>query len=287
MLEAVLKALARLPLGWFHACGALLGRVVYWSSPVYAARLKENLLASGVCTGRECEALLGAAVTEAGKGVTELVVIWFRDAGEVAALVRERRGWEHVEAALSRGKGVIFLTPHLGCFEISALYAAQHFPITVLYRPPKLKWLEPLMVAGRSRGRLKLAATDLRGVRALYRALKKGEAVGMLPDQAPAQGEGVWAGFFGRPAYTMTLVARLAQTSGAPVLTAFAERLPKGAGYRLCIDPLPPLPQDPQQAAETLNRAVEALVRRCPQQYLWSYNRYKVPAGVAPPGEAS
>jgi KDO2-lipid IV(A) lauroyltransferase len=155
--------------------------------------------------------------------------------------------------------------------------------MTILYRPPRVRWLEPLMIAGRSRGRAKLATTDLRGVRQLLKALKRGEAIGVLPDQAPGRGDGVWARFFGRPAYTMTLVGRLAEGTGAPVLMVFARRLPRGAGYRLSLTPLPRLPADPVQAAEALNAAVEALVRQCPEQYLWSYNRYKVPAGVTPP----
>jgi KDO2-lipid IV(A) lauroyltransferase len=179
----------------------------------------------------------------------------------------------------ARGKGIIFLTPHLGCFEISALYGAQRLPLTVLYRPPKQRWLEPLMVAGRRRWQAVVAPATLRGVRMLYRALARGEAVGLLPDQAPGVGEGAWADFFGRPAYTMTLPRRLHERSGAAVIMAFAERLPRGRGYRLHLEELPGHALD----EASLNRAIEAQVRRCPAQYLWSYNRYKAPAGAAAP----
>ena len=113
----------------------------------------------------------------------------------------------------------------------------------------------------------------------LYRALARGEAVGLLPDQAPGVGEGVWADFFGRPAYTMTLVTRLQRVSDAAVIMAFAERLHDGRGYRLHLEPL--ATGDLDEAG--LNRAIEAQVRRCPAQYLWSYNRYKIPAGAPPP----
>jgi KDO2-lipid IV(A) lauroyltransferase len=154
-------------------------------------------------------------------------------------------------------------------------------PLSVLYRPPKLRWLEPLMIAGRSRWQATVAPANLKGVRMLYRALARGEAVGLLPDQAPGAGEGVWADFFGRPAYTMTLVRRLQQRSGAAMIMAFAERLPGGAGYRLHLEALPAERFD--EAA--LNRAVEAQVRRRPEQYLWSYNRYKIPAGAKPPSQ--
>jgi len=281
MLVALFRLLARLPLSWLHGTGAALGWLVYWCSPAYSARLRENLYGSGVCAGdAQCAPLLRAAVGAAGKGVTELVAVWFGNAEKVAGLVVECERWDAAVAARARGNGIIFLTPHLGCFEISALYAARRAPLTVLYRPPKLRWIEPLMMVGRTRSGAVLAPANLRGVRMLYKALARGEAVGLLPDQAPGVGEGVWAEFFGRPAYTMTLVRRLQQASGAAVIMAFAERLPAGRGYRLHFQELPV--RDLDEAA--LNRAVEAQVRRCPEQYLWSYNRYKVPEGAdAPP----
>ena len=280
MLPSIFRLLARLPLSWLHAAGAALGRVVYWCSPTYAARLRENLVESGVCGGEaQCAAMLDAAIAEAGKSVTELVAVWYGRDDDVARLVVECERWEIVERARARGRGILFLTPHLGCFEISALYAAQRMPITVLYRPPKRRWIEPLMIEGRSRWRATVAPANLRGVRMLYKALARGEAVGLLPDQAPGEGEGVWAEFFGRPAYTMTLGKRLQQASGATVIMAFAERLPDGRGFRLHLEELAPEHLD----EASLNRAVEAQVRRRPEQYLWSYNRYKTPAGAEPP----
>ncbi|MDE2309920.1 MAG: lipid A biosynthesis acyltransferase, partial [Betaproteobacteria bacterium] len=166
-------------------------------------------------------------------------------------------------------------------FEVSATYAAVSIPITVLYRPPKLAWLEQVIRMGRERGQLRLARTDVGGVRSLYKALKRGEAIGLLPDQVPGQGEGEWADFFGRPAYTMTLVGRLAESSGAAVLIAYAERLPDGAGYVIHITPLGFVPSLP--VTRQINAALEKMVRARPTQYLWSYNRYKVPAGIEPP----
>jgi KDO2-lipid IV(A) lauroyltransferase len=280
MLLLFLRQLARLPLSWLHRAGAALGGLVYWCSPSYAGRLRENLYSSGICAGDEqCSALLSAAVAETGKAVTELAAIWFGTDDQVARLVVQCERWDIVETARARGNGILFLTPHLGCFEISALYAAQRLPLTVLYRPPKQRWIEPFMIAGRTRWHATVAPANMRGVRMLYKALTRGEAVGLLPDQAPGVGEGVWADFFGRPAYTMTLVRRLQRASGAAVIMVFAERLPNGRGYRMHLEELPTVDLD--EAA--LNRAVEVQVRRCPAQYLWSYNRYKTPAGAAAP----
>lgn len=280
MLVALLRLAARLPLSWLHGAGSALGRLVYWSSPTYAARLRENLQASGVCGGAaQCDELLRAAVAEAGKAFAELVAIWFRSDEEVARLVIQCDNWEAAEAARRRGGGLIFLTPHLGCFEICAHHVAQRVPLTALYRPPKRSWIEPLMVRGRSRFGAVVAPANIRGVRMLYKALARGEAIGLLPDQAPGEGEGVWADFFGRPAYTMTLVRRLQQASGAAVIMVVARRLPAGRGYHVSYEEVPTQGLD----EATINRAVEAQVRRCPEQYLWSYNRYKTPAGAEPP----
>ena len=264
--------------------GAVTGWLVYFLSPRYAERTRDNLTRSQVYADEaDYQSLLRQTVGEAGKSLLELFPVWLRSARHVLELVRDCHGWEHVEAALKGGKGVILLTPHMGCFEISSLYYAARHPITVLYRPPKLRWLEPLMLAGRKRGQVTLAPTDLKGVKLLLGALKRGQAIGILPDQVPGRGEGVWADFFGRPAYTMTLAGQLHKATGATVLLAFSERLPHGQGYVLRIEPMPEsLPDDKVQAAAVLNLAVEGLVKRYPAQYLWSYNRYKVPRGVQP-----
>lgn len=275
---AMMRALARLPLPWLHRAGAVLGWLVYRASPTYAARLRDNLAASGVAPDApSCRRLLRAAVREAGKGVLEIIKIWFAPVRDVEALI-ECDTWWVAERARAAGRGVMFLTPHLGCFEVCALYVAQRMPLTALYRPPRLGWLDPLMVAGRSRGEAQLAPANVKGVRALYKALLKGESIGVLPDQAPGAGEGVWATFFGRPAYTMTLATRLREASGASIVMTYAQRLPQGRGYKLVFEPLESATFD----EETMNRAIENLIRRCPEQYLWSYNRYKTPAGARP-----
>jgi KDO2-lipid IV(A) lauroyltransferase len=223
-----------------------------------------------------------AAIAEAGKALLELPKIWLRPQEEVVGRVASVSGWDLVEDAWREGRGILFLTPHLGCFEIAAQYYAAHRPMTVLYRRPKQDWLAPLLEQGRG-ANLTLAPADLSGVRRLLKALKRGEAVGILPDQVPGNGEGAWLPFFGRPAYTMTLAARLADT-GATVLLAYAERLHYGAGFHLKLYPLTaPLAGDLMQRAAQLNRELETLIRHCPEQYLWGYNRYKVPAGVEPP----
>lgn len=278
ILRQLLALVARLPLSWLHAAGAALGWAMYGISPTYRRRVNENLRQAGLVDPR----VRREAIASAGQMLAELPALWFRPQAAVAALVREVEGAQPVYDARSRGEALLFLTPHLGCFEVTAQYASREVPITVLYRPPKLAWLEPLMQAGRSRGAMRLAPADVTGVRELFGALKRAEAVGFLPDQVPGQGEGEWAEFFGRPAYTMTLAAKLAERPGLACFLAYARRLPRGEGFSIHVRPYPA--REPGESpVRHLNRALESLVRECPGQYLWSYNRYKKPRHAKPP----
>lgn len=276
MARALMRLAARLPLAVLHAAGTLLGWLVYGASPTYRRHLRENLTRAGY----RAAGARRAAIAEAGRMLAELPAIWFRAHADVAALVRRVEGDADILEA-PRGARV-FLAPHMGCFEVTSLYAATRMPITVLYRPPKLGALDPLMRAGRERGGVRLVPADRTGVRELLAALRRGETVGLLPDQVPGVGEGEWVEFFGRAAYTMTLAARIATRPEVDCCLAYARRLPRGAGYALVLRRLPPALAG-ESDARRVNRALEALVRECPEQYLWGYNRYKTPQGARAP----
>jgi len=282
----LLRLLARLPLPVLHGMGIALGWLIYWSPGRHAARMRHNLFVSGVCSPeRDCRRLLRQAIAEVGKAVIELLPIWLRPYEQVLKLVKGTSGWEGIDAARAAGKGVILLSPHIGCFEIISLYCAARYPFTAMYKPPRHALIARLMLAGRQRGQARLVPTDLSGVRAQLAALKRHEAIGVLPDQVPSAGEGAWAPFFNRPAYTQTLVSRLQQKTGAAAFFVAAERLSWGRGYHLHVIPLDgPLPDDKTDATTRINRKMETIIRRFPAQYLWSYNRYKRPAGTLGPG---
>lgn len=276
-LRSSLGIAARLPLPLLHAVGSALGWAIYALSPTYRAHLRANLAQAGI----RDRALRRQAIASAGKMLAELPALWFRPHAETAALVRRVVGAEEALAARARGEPILFLTPHMGCFEITAQYAAREAPMTVLYRPPKIRALEPLMQEGRGRPGIRLVPADVTGVRELFSALRRGEAVGFLPDQVPGEGEGEWAEFFGRPAYTMTLAGRLAERPGVRCFLAYGRRLPRGAGYEIVLRPYPEK-RAGESATRRLNRALEDLIRECPAQYLWSYNRYKTPKDAKP-----
>ena len=225
--------------------------------------------------------------------VMESLRLWLRPPAQPIADPVHWEGEQLIEEALDQGRGLVFLTPHMGSFEITAQAYAQEFggrqPITVMFRPARYRLLRELEETARARPALATAPASLGGVRQMMRALRRGEAVGLLPDQVPPQGMGVWADFFGKPAYTMTLAARLAQQSGAPIVLAWCERLPEGSGFHLRLSRLAePLPTEgadsealQQAQAAVINRAMQQLILQCPQQYLWGYNRYKVPRRLA------
>jgi KDO2-lipid IV(A) lauroyltransferase len=279
--QALFRVCSHLPLFLLHVLGALLGWLVFVLSPTYRRRLLANARRAGLGLADT----LGS-VAEAGRMVAELPRLWLGRPVRV--------GWQgaaEINAALARGQGVLFLTPHLGCFEVTAqAYAerfGQHHPITVLFRPARQPWLRDLVAQARQRPGLHTAPTTLAGVKQLIKALKSVEAVGLLPDQVPPEGQGVWAPFYGHDAYTMTLSARLAHSAGVQVLLIWGERLSWGRGYLVHVRTLASaldaetLSADSVQAAAQINTAMQALIAQCPRQYLWAYDRYKAPAGAA------
>lgn len=285
-----LRWLSRRSLRFLHALGAFLGWLVYALSPSYRRRLRMNAARAGISLAQRRQ-----SVAEAGKMVMESLRLWLRPPDQPIADPVTLEGEDLIDDALALGRGLVFLTPHMGSFEILPQAYAQRFgarrPITVMFRPARYRMLRELEEAARARPALATAPATIGGVRQMMRALKRGEAVGLLPDQVPPQGLGVWADFFGAPAYTMTLAARLAQQSGAPIVLAWCERLPAGRGFHLRLSRLcEPLPLQGDDAAalqlaqaSVINRAMQQLILQCPQQYLWGYNRYKVPRSLPAP----
>lgn len=271
MLRIFLKPLSWLSLTTIHRWGAIVGRIVFLLSPQSRHLIYKNLEESHLYKDEHSvKQAAKLSSLESGKSILETLAIWQWPQDKAVALVKSCHNWHLVKDALARGKGLIFLTPHLGCFEITSIYYASKHPITVLFRPPKKSWLSALIDSGRSKGQVKLAPANMQGVRALMQALKKGEAVGILPDQIPAAGEGEWADFFGKPAYTMTLASKLAEKTGATVIMAYGERLTNGEGYEIHLTKL-----DSIATPALLNQAIERQIAQKPEQYLWRYNRYK------------
>lgn len=278
LLRFLIRAIGSLPLRLGRVAGLAVGAVLWLMPNPARSTARANLercypdLDAGERRRRVRRSLL-----HLGQTLTDSAWVWTRSPAELQAAVREVRGFEQVRRAREEGLGIIFVSPHIGCWELVATWLAEQVPLTALYRPPRLAALESIMTAGRQRTGATLVPTDGRGIRALYKALTRGETIGILPDQAPRHDQGVIAPFFGQPARTMTLLSRLARGGRATVIQCVMERLPGGAGFRLHLFPASPAVADPDDliAATAVNRDVERCIALCPEQYMWSYRRFR------------
>lgn len=286
---ALFRLLARVPLPVMHAVGGCLGWLVWWLAPDYRRRFKENAEAAGFTPAE-----YRPAIAAAGAVVGELPFVWARPRGRsLLPLIRRWDGIEAFEAALAARRGVILVSPHLGSWETFGQAVGERFfeaygPITALFRPARKKFMAELIAGSRDRPGLQTLPTTVSGVRGLIRTLRSGGYTGLLPDQVPPAGQGVWAPFLGRPAYTMTLLPRLAQQTGARVFLGVCERLPRGAGYAIRFVPFDGTPMSdpratPEAAAAAMNQGIEQLIRSLPGQYVWDYARHKQPRAEAAP----
>lgn len=286
-LEWILCRIAALPLVWLHRLGTALGRAIFLFSRRTRTRIIDNIRRAGI-VGRDRDEIIRLArrcADELGKGMLEVLPLWLGRSEEMLAHAHLDHSWDVARSIVDAGKGAIFLTPHLGNFEIAGQFLAHNTTVTIMYRQPRMAWLDPILRDGRAQGGATVTTADTRGVRALLKALRRGEAIGLLPDQVPARGHGIMVDFFGRPAYTTNLIGKLQRASGSPIIFICARRLPASEGFAITFEMLrESLPDDDAASARALNAIQEDLIRRNPEQYLWSYNRYKNPvqASAAP-----
>ncbi|MDN5869386.1 MAG: lysophospholipid acyltransferase family protein [Nitrococcus sp.] len=286
LIEHLLRLLAWLPLPLLHAVAALAGTLAALipNDARHIARVNAELCFSDWPVRRK-RALVRCALRESAKALLELGALWYRPPRRLLRLIREVEGGEILDTAIASGRGVLIIAPHLGSWELLQVWVAKRTSLHALYRAPRQADLEDLIRSARGRSGARFWPARPGGIRALYRALRAGSAIGILPDQQPRR-EGVFAPFFGVPAKTMTLFSKLAARSQAPMVIGWAERLAHGRGYRLhwgAVDEAVRDP-DPLQAAAALNRVIEAAIRLRPCQYQWSYRRFsRQPAGEANP----
>ena len=262
-----------IPLYFIQIIGTLIGHIFNLLNARSRNLLIHNLTNSNIYSNKnDLKKAINKNIGETGKTILESLSIWLSKENRVLSWVKEVKGFDEVKKAQKNNKGIIFLTPHLGCYEITSIYYGSKYPLTVLYRPPRQKWLVNLIKKGRQKGFNTLVPTDKSGVKQILRALRNGEAVGLLPDQAANKGEGEWANFFGRPAFTMVLVSKLVKKTGANVVMTFGERLPNGKGFNIHFKAID---SDKVSTPSKLNKTLEDEIRKAPTQYLWNYDKHK------------
>jgi len=286
LIKSVLHLCAYLPLPIIHGIGVCIGWGLFLT-PNRSRQTSEINIA--LCwpelSTREQRTLLRKSLSETGKTIIETSALWLRPGENALRLLKHVDGNELVEQAIAKGSGVIFAIPHLGAWEAAGLYGSVKFKITCLYRPLKIPELENLVQTARNRLGGNYVPTTASGIRAIYKALDQGSFVAMLPDQEPKAGTGIFAPFFGIPAYSMVFLARLAARTNTPIIFAWCERLSWGRGYHLHFRAMreSDQPDGIHNAVAATNQSVEDCVRECPEQYQWSYRRFK----TRPDGEIS
>ncbi len=275
----LLRLAGWLPLRWLHVLGAGLGTMLWRLNGRERHHVEVNLqIVRPQLSDIERTRLTQACLRETGCGLLELGKVWGGGAQHALRLVREVRGEEHFTQALASGRGLIVAAPHLGCWELLNHWLGARTQLAILYRPPRQPHWETLLRRVRGSFAPEQIRADAGGVRALYRRLRAGGVVGILPDQQPRAGEGAFAPFFGIPAATMVLLPRLAARTQAIVLFGFMERLPCGAGFCLHWLEAPPELSNANlsQASIALNRGVASCVEQAFTQYQWTYKRWSM-----------
>ncbi len=282
-LKGLVIGFSWLSLAWNQRLGRGIGWLLIWLPNSQKSIAQKNIqVVFPDLSVSEQQVLLHKNLLELGKAITELGPMWCWSEQKLLPLIKEVKGQALLDEAIENQKGVILLGPHIGSWELNAVYLSSHYPSTFLYRPPNVPSVESFMKKARARFGAKLVPTDLRGVRTLIKALKNNEVTGILPDQDPGASGGVYAPFFGRPARSMTLVSKLVQKTDCAVLFMAMQRLPNAEGYRLHFLPADADIASPDDLVATaaLNAGVEVCIALAPEQYLWSYKRFRKP----PPG---
>ncbi len=282
LLYALAWLVGRLPLRTQQGLGAALARFAYWKNTREAKVTRRNLaLVPEAAGGMEPEQAVRAILAQTGRNAFETLRIWTRPRRDNLALVKAVHGEEHLQAALAAGRGVIIAAPHYGNWELLIEFMAARGPFSLVYRVPESRTGDAFLRLARGGENVRLVPAEASAMRPLFRALQAGEVVGITPDQQPKLGNGEFAPFFGMQALTLSLIPKLAARSGATVLMGFAERGADGR-FEVHFQPADPAVADPDLARATaaMNAGIEAVARRDPSQYQWTYKRYT----LRPPG---
>jgi KDO2-lipid IV(A) lauroyltransferase len=279
LIHSLLFAFGCLPLAVLHALGALAGTLL-WAVPNRTCDLarKHVAIAFPQLPQPQREAIVRASLRHMGMSILEAPAIWFGPRWRLQRWIRDEKVRAQLKAVGTRG--LILLCPHIGSWELAGMLVSDTVQVTSLYKPQKGVFDE-LIKQGRARFGQKLAPSTIHGVKQLIEALRAREAIGILPDQDPPWGSGVFAPLFGVPAHTTELVSKLAARAQVPVWFLLAERLPWARGFRFHLVRAPDGIDDPASGPAMLNRGIEEVLRQMPQQYWWAYKRYR----RRPPGE--
>lgn len=270
------RLLSRLPFSRAQRLGALVGRLIVPHNQRTTKAINRNLeLCFPGISKEDSKHLLTERCKKIGQTLFEMSHLWVKDPDVLVSYLQPNPANQVFEEALRGDQGIIILAPHLGNWEMLNYYLSQFRTLTVMYRPNDNEHLDRFIRESRERVGSELAPTNRQGVMQLMKALKRGGLVGILPDQVPQEGSGVYAPFYGHQAYTMTLATQLAVKTNARVFIGAAFQVE--GGYQVHVNELESgfYSKDSQQSATIMNAAIESIIALHPEQYQWEYKRFK------------
>ena len=277
VFKLILILTSLLPLKVIHLLGRGIGKLTWITNSRIRRIAEKNILhCFPELNNQQQIELVKKILNETGKVILETGKMWHQNPDKTLSMVKESENEHLIKQAQQQGRGVILAIPHYGSWELVGLYCAKHYAMTSMFAPQGNPQTDVLIQQARQRTGAHLVPTDIHGVRAMSKALKKSELVAILPDQSPSE-NGVFIPFFKHPCYTMTLLPKLAKKTNAVVLFTYAQRLEDSSGFKLIFressEDLATL--DLEQAMIHMNMDVEKLIRENPHQYQWTYKRFK------------
>ncbi len=275
LLRVAIAAPGALPFRLLQALGGLAGLGAWLFGTRGAAVCRENIEMCFPALSRdERRRLARKAMVEAGRTIAESSFAWTRGAATCRALIRETAGEADVDAIDGPR---VFIIPHLGNWEMINHYLGERYGLTHMYQTFRSGAVESVIQSSRARSGTEFVPATAAGIRAQRKRLGAGGNIGAMPDQEPPVHAGVFASFFGQQSLTSTLVPELCRRSNAVPVLATCLRLQDGSGFRVEMRVL-----DTPLTAESMNLEIENAIRAHPEQYLWTYKRFR----TRPDGEA-
>lgn len=283
LLTSLLSLLSRLPLCAIRWLGGAIGIISLRLSNKSAKRLPHNLLITGLATPETVVQMTRDTAKSLGMTLVEAALIaWRKDRKLIDKLSSVDESFYAVKSLMEAGQNVVFLTPHIGNFEVAVKYFAYHLPmnIQILYKPSKDPVIEEIMLSGRSEDNITPVPTTRKGVISLIKHLKNGGCIGVLPDNVASGGDGEWVKFFGQDVYATSLAAKICQMQNTHVV--IVQNLRTKTGFSSKCIPFKPSNNETHDIMQELYSAIELLVREAPEQYYWSYDRFRHPESAKP-----
>ena len=278
LLVLILKLFAKLPLPVIRGMAWLIGQILYRISSKTEKVIRRNFeICFPELSAQETEALVKQTLIEKARLAMEIPVAWLGKRDVLERVINVVNNQSLIDNYVEQKQPLIVAVPHIGNWEFFWHWLQLNYPAIGMYRPAKIEQLDELMLPSRERYGGQAFATDAKGIMGLLKALKGGGVMMLLPDQAPRVGAGAYAPFFGKPAYTMTLLHRFMRKTNSRLLLGSCLRNSDGKGFSINL--YSPDFDDTTDNQEAFNRGmneqIESIIKLAPAQYQWGYKRFK------------